>query len=221
VAIDGLHLAWCQLAHRDHRCGPRYLSGAAGTLDISTAGSDYDTALGVYTGSRGALEPVTCNDDADGALTSHVVIPVTAGTTYYVLAVAAWSSPPGTLQLSVSLTPPLTLKLGYDPQAVVDEQTGVAVVTGAVTCSRSVKTTITVSIGQQLGNSGPRTGVGKGVVSCSTKGTSRFSITVASTSTPGLSDGPASVRLVGTGCDALGCAKTTTTGDLQLVKKLK
>jgi hypothetical protein len=193
----------------------------SGLLDISTDGSDYDTALGVYTGSRGDLLPVTCNDDADGALTSHVSIPVTAGTTYYVLVVAAWSSPPGTLQLSVSLTIPLTLKLGYDPQAVVDEQTGAAVVTGTVTCSRSVKTTITVSIGQQLGSSAPRTGVGKGVVSCSTKGTSRFSITVSSTSTPGLSDGPASVRLVGSGCDARGCAKTTTTGDLQLVKKLK
>jgi len=58
-------------------------------------------------------------------------------------------------------------------------------------------------------------------VSCSAKGTSPFSIAVASTSTPRLSDGPANVRLVGTGCDALGCAKTTTSGDLQLVKKLK
>lgn len=38
----------------------------SGTLDIPTAGSDYDTALGVYTGSRGALSPVACNDDADG-----------------------------------------------------------------------------------------------------------------------------------------------------------
>jgi hypothetical protein len=195
----------------------------SGTLDISTAGSDYDTALGVYTGSRGALSPLACNDDTDG-LTSYVSIEATEGVTYYVLAVAAWSSTPGTLQLSASLTPPtppLTLRLGYDAQAVVDEQTGTAVVTGTVNCSRSVKTTITVSVGQQLGNSGPRTGVGKRTVSCSAKGTSPFSIAVESTSTPGLSDGPANVRLVGTGCDAKGCAKTTTSGDLQLVKKLK
>jgi hypothetical protein len=201
-----------------------YTPTESGTLDVSTAGSDYDTALGVYTGSRGTLTPVTCNDDADGALTSHVSIPVTAGTTYYVLAVAAWSSPPGTLQLSVSLTPPpppLTLTFTWDPKAVVDAQAGSAVVTGTLKCSRNVKTTITVSLGQQLGSSTPRSGAGKGVVSCSTKAPARFSITVASTSTPGLSDGPASVRFVGSGCDALGCAKQTTTGELQLVKKLR
>jgi hypothetical protein len=51
-----------------------YTPTESGLLDISTAGSDYDTALGVYTGSRGALDPVTCNADADGALTSHVSI---------------------------------------------------------------------------------------------------------------------------------------------------
>jgi hypothetical protein len=196
----------------------------SGTLDISTAGSDYDTALGVYTGSRGALTPVACNDDADGALTSKVSFEATTGVTYYILAVAASGSRPGTLQLSASLTPPtppLTLKLAYDPQAVVDGQAGTAVVTGSATCSRGVRATVTVSVGQQLGNSAPRAAVGKGVVSCTTKNPSRFSITVSSTSTPGLSDGPANVRLLGTGCDALGCAKTTTSGDLQLVKKLK
>jgi hypothetical protein len=153
-----------------------------------------------------------------------VTIPVTAGITYYILAVAAWSSPPGTLQLSVSLTPPpppLTLTFSYDPKAVVDAQAGTAVVTGTLTCSRSVRATITVSLGQQLGSSAPRTGAGKGVVSCSPKAPARFSITVASTSEPGLSDGPATVRFVGSGCDAQGCAKETTTGDLQLVKKLK
>lgn len=201
-----------------------YTPTESGTLNVSTAGSDYDTALGVYTGSRGDLAPVTCNDDADGGLTSHVSIPVTAGTTYYVLAVAAWSSPPGTLQLSVSLTPPprpLTLTFSYDSKAVVDADAGTAVVTGTLTCSRSVKTTVTVSLAQQLGSSSLRTGAGKGVVACSTKAPARFSITVASTSAPGLSDGPASVRFVGSGCDALGCAKTTTSGDLQLVKKLK
>lgn len=135
----------------------------SGTLDISTAGSDYDPALGVYTGSRGALSPLACNDD-DAGLTSYVSFEATEGVTYYVLAVAAWSSPPGTLQLSATLTPPappLTLRLGYDAQAVVDEQTGTVVVTVTVNCSRSVKATITVSVGQQLGNSGPRTGVGK------------------------------------------------------------
>jgi hypothetical protein len=196
----------------------------SGNVEISTAGSDYDTALGVYTGQRGALSQVACDNDSDPALTSHVSFQASAGTTYYVMAVAAWSLAPRTLQLSLSLTPPpppLTLALSYDPQAVVDGLLGTAVVTGTIGCSRSAKATITVSVGQQLGNSAPRTGAGKATVSCSTKATTRFSIAVASTSSPGLSDGPASVRLVATGCDATRCTKTTSGGDLQLVKKLK
>ena len=117
--------------------------------------------------------------------------------------------------------PPLTLKLAYDPQAVVDEQTGAALINGTISCSRSIRATVIVNVGQQLGNSAPRTGSGKSTIACSTKTANRFTVTVASTSSPGLSDGPATVKLLATGCDTKGCAKTTTSGDLQLVKKLK
>ena len=65
--------------------------------------------------------------------------------------------------------PPLTLKLTYVSPAVVDEQTGTVVVQGRITCSRSVNATVTVSIGQQLGNSAPRTGVAKSTVGCAAK----------------------------------------------------
>ena len=101
------------------------------------------------------------------------------------------------------------------------EQTGIAVINGTISCSRSVRATITINVGQQLGNSTPRTGSGKDMISCSTKTANRFAITVASTSSPGLSEGPATIKLLATGCDTKGCAKTTTSGDLQLVKKLK
>jgi hypothetical protein len=189
---------------------------SSGTLDISTTGSSYDTAVAVYEGSRGYLWQDACD-------ISQASLQVTAGITYYVF-VAALNGSPGTLQLSATFTPappPLTLTLTYDPQAVVDEQSGKATVTGTVTCSRNVRTTILVSISQQLGNSATRTGTGNGGATCSTKAVTRFAVTVSSTSTPGLSDGPANIRLVGTGCDANGCAKTTTSGGIQLVKKLK
>jgi hypothetical protein len=81
--------------------------------------------------------------------------------------------------------------------------------------------TLTATVGQQLGNSAPRTALGKAVVSCTTKVAAHYSIPVASTSTPGLSDGPAGVSVLATGCDSLGCAKATVNGDVQLVKKLK
>jgi hypothetical protein len=199
-----------------------FTPSVSGTATISTAGSDYDTALGVYTGSRGTLAQVACNNDSDPTLTSQVSFQAVAGQTYYLLAVAAWSLAPRTLQLSVSLRPPpLTLRLAYDAQAAVDEQTGTALVTGTITCSRNVKPTITVNVGQQLGSSAARTGSGRGTVSCPAQTPTRFAISVASTSSPGLSDGPASVKLLATGCDPSGCAKASAGGELLLVKKLK
>jgi hypothetical protein len=201
-----------------------FTPSVTGTADVSTAGSDYDTALGVYEGSRGSLAQVACENDSDPMLTSHVSFHATAGSTYYVMVVAAGGGMPGTLQLAVTLTPPpppLTVKLSYDPQAAVDGQTGSAVVTGTISCSRGIKMTLTVSVGQQLGNSVARTALGKAVVSCTTKVAAHYSIPVASTSTPGLSDGPAGVRVLATGCDSTGCWKASTSGDLQLVKKLK
>ena len=52
------------------------------TLDADTFGSDYDTVLTVFTGTRGAFEQVTCSDDAIGLL-SAVRFEARAGTTYY------------------------------------------------------------------------------------------------------------------------------------------
>ena len=54
------------------------------SISANTFGSDYDTTLAVYTGSRGALEmvPGGCNDDFS-SLQSRVDFNATAGTTYY------------------------------------------------------------------------------------------------------------------------------------------
>lgn len=52
------------------------------TLNADTFGSDYDTVLTVFTGTRGAFEQVTCSDDAIGLL-SAVRFEARAGTTYY------------------------------------------------------------------------------------------------------------------------------------------
>jgi hypothetical protein len=59
---------------------------AAGTVTISTVGSDFDTLLGVYTGSSvGSLTTVASNDDANPpAGWSSVTFPASAGTTYQI-----------------------------------------------------------------------------------------------------------------------------------------
>jgi hypothetical protein len=52
-------------------------------ISANTFGSNYDTVLAVYTGIRGALTPVTCNDDSAGSGQSQVNFIATAGTTYF------------------------------------------------------------------------------------------------------------------------------------------
>ncbi len=56
-----------------------------GTLSLSTAGSTFDTLLGVYTGSAvGALTAVAANDDGGPEYTSALSLAVTRGTAYQI-----------------------------------------------------------------------------------------------------------------------------------------
>ena len=74
---------------------------STGFVTFSTAGSNFDTLLGGYTGgSVGALTPVASNDDVGGFdLTSRVTFNVTGGTTYRV-AVDGWGGVAGAITLS-------------------------------------------------------------------------------------------------------------------------
>ncbi|MBN1440887.1 MAG: Ig-like domain-containing protein [Anaerolineales bacterium] len=51
---------------------------------LSTIGSDYDTVLAVWTGSRGALIELTCNDDSGGGMQSELEFAAIAGTQYWI-----------------------------------------------------------------------------------------------------------------------------------------
>ena len=93
--VDGFgHGVWYQ-----------FTSPVAGLLIVDTFGSDFDTGLALYTGSCDSLTEVACNDDT-GGITSQVIIPTTAGTTYAILA-GGYSSDAGNLVLHLNyLTPP-------------------------------------------------------------------------------------------------------------------
>ena len=77
----------------------------AGTLQLNTLGSDYDTTLGVYTGSSvGSLSALGANDDnGSGGVWSRVVVPVSAGTVYRV-AVDGYRGASGSYRLQGSFT---------------------------------------------------------------------------------------------------------------------
>jgi hypothetical protein len=57
---------------------------AAGPVELSTAGSSFDTLLAVYSGSATSLTPVSANDDAARDRTSSVRFDAAPGTTYFV-----------------------------------------------------------------------------------------------------------------------------------------
>ncbi|RMI17384.1 MAG: T9SS C-terminal target domain-containing protein [Calditrichaeota bacterium] len=61
-----------------------FTPAASMTVSVSTSGSNYDTVLGLLTGTCGALTEVACNDDAIG-LQSVIVFTAQAGVTYYIM----------------------------------------------------------------------------------------------------------------------------------------
>jgi hypothetical protein len=92
---------------------------ANGLMTMTTAGSSFDTLLGVYTGgSVGALTTVAGNDDDPliGALSSRVTFNAVAGTTYRV-AVDGYSNSKGSLVLNWNLAPPCTYSISPSGQS--------------------------------------------------------------------------------------------------------
>ena len=69
---------------------------------ISTAGSNYDTILSVYSGTTGSFASQGCNDDANATPQSLLNVNVTAGTTYSIM-ISAKNNDGGTLQLTTTL----------------------------------------------------------------------------------------------------------------------
>jgi len=83
----------------------QFTPASSGLLLVDTFGSDFDTGLAAYTGGCGSFTEIACNDDSDG-VTSALSFPVTAGTTYYLLA-GGYDGHVGNLVFHLNcLTPP-------------------------------------------------------------------------------------------------------------------
>jgi alpha-tubulin suppressor-like RCC1 family protein len=94
--VDGFgHGVWYQ-----------FTTPADGLLEVDTFGSDFDTGLGFYTGSCGALTEVACNDDAASDGTSQIFLPTSANTPMLILT-GGWGSDAGNLVFHLNYyTPP-------------------------------------------------------------------------------------------------------------------
>jgi uncharacterized repeat protein (TIGR01451 family) len=85
----------------------RLVAPASGSLNVTTAGSTFDTLLGAYTGNAvDALSQLASNDDVQAGVirTSTITFNVTGGTTYF-FAVDGWEGEWGNVTLNFSLTP--------------------------------------------------------------------------------------------------------------------
>jgi hypothetical protein len=59
-------------------------TGTGSDVTLDTAGSNFDTVVGVYVDDGGSLTQVGCNDDANESLQAQLTVPTEAGVTYYV-----------------------------------------------------------------------------------------------------------------------------------------
>jgi hypothetical protein len=85
-----------------------WMAPASGTVVIDTNGSNYDTTLGVYTGTAvNALTLVAGDNNGGPNLTSRVSFAATAGVVYQI-AVDGTGGASGTIQLNLALSAPAT-----------------------------------------------------------------------------------------------------------------
>jgi hypothetical protein len=99
-------------------------------INASTVGSDFDPNVFVYTGTRGNLTRIACNF-LPGSLTFEAL----AGETYFLVVGPNGEDPGGNLAFRVDQS--LEAGVTIDPVGTVNPRTGVATITGTVTCSQS------------------------------------------------------------------------------------
>jgi hypothetical protein len=138
-------------------------------LEANTFGSNYDTTLAVYTGVRGSLTSLGCNDDSNGTLQSRVRFDAKAGTTYYIQ-VSSFSLTFGANLVFNLIQAPAPLKIAPSVTQFgsVDPTTGAATIAGFVSCTQPAFVTLSGQLKQTHGGV-PITGFFSTFVACDGK----------------------------------------------------
>ena len=134
-----------------------WTAAASGTVVMTTAGSSFDTTLGVYTGTAlGSLNTIASNDDDPTAdvLTSRVRFSAVAGQTYQI-SVDGYSGDAGTIVLTV--TAPAASRVATAPQATTGTASSPTLATAAtttpaenVTSATAPRTALSVAYSRQV-----------------------------------------------------------------------
>lgn len=81
----------------------RFVPATNGALKVNTTGSNYDTVLAIWSGVRGALKSLACNDNIGTSKTSAAKANLISGATYYVE--VAGRTGGGALKFAATFTP--------------------------------------------------------------------------------------------------------------------
>jgi hypothetical protein len=145
-------------------------------LEANTFGSAYDTTLSVYSGTRGALTQIACNDDSNNTLQSRVRFDAVAGTTYFFAVSSLFPVSPANLVFNLLQgPPPLSIAPSVTQFGSVDPTTGAATLSGFVSCSQPVFVTLSGQLKQTHAGT-PISGFFSVFVPCT--GTTPWSVTV-------------------------------------------
>jgi hypothetical protein len=119
-----------------------YQFTAASSARLELTMNSYGT-IGLYSGSRGALDELACANYWDGPL----FFEAEAGRTYYI----SISASPYESALAVTLQEALAVSVTIDPTGTFDMKAGTAAVSGTVTCSRPVTMHLQIQMTQPVG----------------------------------------------------------------------
>ncbi len=190
-----------------------YTPSANSTIEIDTFGSDYDTTLAGYVGTRGQLVQVLCNDDAQGLQQSQLSWSAGAGGTYYFM-VASKGLTGGNLTFHLNATR-FTLGLTVD-RATVD-RSGTVTLAGTVTCSDTVSADVTGSLTQQNAQSQASGSFGTFVTACTPDGTP-WTATATSDTRTRFKRGQALFDAFAIACSLSQCGEDRESGTIQVVR---
>jgi hypothetical protein len=132
----------------------RFTPAEGGPYEFSTAGSSYNTAVGIYTGTRGSLTQVSCFVEGAGLIAE-------AGVTYYIRVADYFGQGGGSLVFSARRGATVDT-LTIDGTGLLDRASGSLTVTGSATCSEPGIVVLSIAVEQ-----GRRQGGGGAEVPCS------------------------------------------------------
>jgi hypothetical protein len=127
AAADDPIVEVCNLG--DHTVWYRFTPTGNLRINVNTVASRPDQGISVFTGTRGNLTRVGCSDY--GGVTFEAI----AGKTYFFMIGTPAGQPGGNLVLNVDVG--MEVGVTIDPVGTVNPSTGVATISGTVTCSRS------------------------------------------------------------------------------------